>query len=91
MNLGLIDGFLEMITSGNTPMRIIFFGGVLLGSIFMMTLAKLFGVTTHVGDDTDLAGVLVIAGGLMLGFALSYSIVHVAGMIKQRRSERNRS
>lgn len=90
MNLGLIDGFLEMITSGNTPMRIIFFGGVLFGAIFMMTLAELFGVTTHVGDDTDLAGILVIGGGLMLGFALSYSIVHIAGVLRRRRTERNK-
>lgn len=88
MNLGLLDSFLEMITTGNTPIRIIFFGGVLFGFIFMMALAKLFGVTTHVGEDTDLAGALVIGAGLLLGFSLSYSVVHVAGKIRQRRMER---
>ncbi len=55
----------------------------------MMGLASVFGVSTHVGEETDLAGALVIGMSLLLGFALSYSIVHIANVLKRRRAMRD--
>ena len=88
MKQKLIDMLIDAITGGNRPIRIVFFGGALFGFIIMMVLAKVFGVNTHIGGDTDMTGAALITASLLVGFGISYSIVHFAEVSKGKRAAR---
>ena len=84
----LVDGFVDVITSGNRPFRILLFGGIFLALLIMNILARLFGVSTKIGGDIDLANFALIVISLFLGFGISYCIVHFAHASKQNRTGR---
>ena len=81
----LIDKFSDAVTVGNRPFRILLFGGIFLGLLLMNILAKIFNVNTKLGGDINLANVILITVSLLIGFLVSYSIVHFADANKRRR------
>ena len=81
----LIDKLVDVITEGNRPFRILFFGGVFLALIIMNVLAKIFGINTKIGGDINLANVILIIISLFIGFGISYSIIHFADANKRKR------
>ena len=83
----LIDKFVDVITAGNRPFRILFFGGVFLALIIMNILANIFGINTKIGGDINLANVILIMVSLLIGFGVSYSIMHFADASKRKRTE----
>ncbi len=89
-NLGqkIIDGFVDVITAGNRPFRILLFGGIFLALLIMNILAKLLGVRTDIGGDVELANVTLIVVSLFLGFGISYSIVYLSTASKRKREQR---
>ncbi len=88
MRQQLIDRFVDVITTGNRPFRILFFGGVFLGLLIMNILARLLGVNTSIGGDIDLANAALIILSLFMGFGISYSVVHFADASKRKRTQR---
>ena len=87
MKRRLTDKFVDVITTGNRPFRILFFGGVFLALLIMNILAKIFGVNTKIGGDINLANFVLITISLLVGFVISYSIVHFADASKRKRTE----
>ena len=83
-----IDGFVDVITAGNRPFRILLFGGIFLALLIMNILAKLLGVRTDIGGDVELANVALIVVSLFLGFGISYSIVYLSTASKRKREQR---
>lgn len=83
-----IDGFVDVITAGNRPFRILLFGGIFLALLIMNILAKLLGVRTDIGGDVELGNVILIVVSLFLGFGISYSIIHLADASKRKRDQR---
>ena len=83
-----IDGFVDVITAGNRPFRILLFGGIFLALLIMNILAKLLGVRTDIGGDVELGNVLLIVVSLFLGFGISYCIIHFADASKRKRDLR---
>ena len=84
----IIDGFVDVITAGNRPFRILLFGGIFLALLIMNILAKLLGVRTDIGGDVELANVTLIVVSLFLGFGISYTIVHLSTASKRKREQR---
>lgn len=86
----LIDRFVDVITAGNRPFRILFFGGVFLALLIMNILAKIFGINTKIGGDINLANFVLITISLLMGFGISYTIIHFADASKRKRTEGKR-
>ena len=86
----IINKLVDAITVGNRPFRILFFGGVFLALIIMNILANIFGINTKIGGDINLANVILIIISLLIGFGVSFSIVHFADASKRRRTEDKR-
>lgn len=81
----LIDKFVDVITTGTRPFRIIFFGGVFLALIIMNVLAMMLDINTKLGGDINLANIILIIVSMFAGFGVSYSIIHFAVASKQKR------
>ncbi len=86
----LTDKLVDIITAGNRPFRILFFGGVFLALLVMNIVAKMFGINTKIGGDINLANAILMIASLFIGFGISYSIVHFADASKRRRAEGKR-
>ena len=84
----IIDGFVDVITAGNRPFRILLFGGIFAGLLIMNILARILGVRTDIGGDVDLANAALIVVSLFLGFGISYSIVYFSDASKRKRDKR---
>ena len=85
MKRRLTDIFVDALTAGNRPLRILIFGGVLLAWLTMKILAKIFGVNTNIGGDVDLPNVILIIISLLIGFGAAYSLVSFLDTIKRQR------
>lgn len=83
----LIDKIADVITTGNRPFRILFFGGVFIALLVMNILAHVFDINTKIGGDINLENFILIIISLFIGFGVSYSIVHFADANKRRRTE----
>ena len=83
----IIDILIDVITYGNRPMRIFFFGGVFFALFTMLMLGQLLGVNTKIGGDVDLPNIVLMIASLFIGFGVSYSIVHFADAIKRKRNQ----
>jgi hypothetical protein len=53
----------------------------------MNILANIFGINTKIGGDINLANVILIMVSLLIGFGVSYSIMHFADASKRKRTE----
>ena len=84
----VIDKFVDVITAGTRPFRIIFFGGVFLALIIMNVLAMMLNINTKLGGDIDLANIVLIIVSMFAGFGISYSIIHFAVASKGKREYR---
>jgi len=78
--------FVDFITAGTRPFRILFFGGVFLALIIMNLLAITLGINTKLGGDINLANIILIIVSLFAGFGISYSVVHFADASKRKRN-----
>ena len=81
----LVDKLADIITVGNRPFRILFFGGVFLALLIMNILASVLGINTKIGGDINFANVMLIIISLFIGFGISYSIIHFADANKRKR------
>lgn len=90
MKRQLVDSFINAITSGNRPIRIFFFGGVFIAYFTMIILADIFGVNAAIGGNIDLSSAILMAISLLIGFGISYSIIHFADVIKRQHTENKR-
>ena len=75
----------DFITKGNRPFRILLFGGIFIALIIMNVLAKIFNVDTKIGGDINLANAILIIVSILIGFGLSYTIIHLADRSKRQR------
>ena len=82
----ILDLLIDVITYGNRPMRIFFFGGVFFALFALLLLGQLLGVKTKIGGDVDLPNILLMIASLFIGFGVSFSIVHFADAIKRKRN-----
>jgi len=85
MKRRLTDIFVDALTAGNRPIRILIFGGVFLAWLTLTLLAKIFGVDTNIGGDVDLPNVILIIVSVLIGFGAAYSIVNFLETIKRQR------
>lgn len=83
----LIDKFVDVITTGTRPFRILFFGGVFLALAIMNVLAIIFDVNTKLGGEINLANIILIIISMLAGFGISYSIIHFADASKRKRNQ----
>ncbi len=90
MKRQLKDKFVDAITSGNRPIRIFFFGGVFIAYFMMTILADILGVNMAIGRDIDLPSAVVMMVSLLIGFGISFSVIHFADAIKRQREEDER-
>ncbi len=80
-----INKFVDFLTTGTRPFRIIFFGGVFLALIIMNVLAMMLGINTKLGGDINLENIILIIISMFIGFGISYSIIHFAVASKEKR------
>ena len=90
MKRRLTDKFVDALTAGNRPIRIFFFGGVLLAYLFMTVLGKIFGLNTNLGGDINLPNIILMTISILIGFGVSYSAMDFLDNIKQQRTEDKR-
>lgn len=81
------DSFIDAITTGNRPIRIFFFGGVFIAYLVMKILSSILGIGMEIGGHIELPGAILMAVSLLIGFGISYSIIHFADVVKQRHTE----
>ncbi|MFK7817000.1 MAG: hypothetical protein AB8B92_11760 [Gammaproteobacteria bacterium] len=81
----LINKFVDFLTAGTRPFRIIFFGGVFLALIIMNVLAMMLDINTKLGGDINLENIILIIISMFIGFGISYSIIHFAVASKEKR------
>lgn len=81
----LINKFVDFLTNGTRPFRIIFFGGVFLALIIMNVLAMMLDINTKLGGDINLENIILIIISMFIGFGISYSIIHFAVASKEKR------
>ena len=78
----------NFITEGNRPIRIFLFGGLLFAAGIMVVISKLSGIDIDIGSDINkdltLANAILLIASFLLGYGISYSIVHIAAAIKSR-------
>jgi len=83
----LKDKLLDKLSVGNRPMRIFFFGGVLLAYFTMKILGKILGIETDTGGDVDLPNAILMTISILIGFSASYGIMRFLENIKRNSTE----
>lgn len=86
MSEKLVDKLVNVLAVGNRPLRIFFFGGVLLAYVIMKLSGKLLGIDSHSSGDIDLPNAIVMAVSILLGFAASYKIMRYLEIHKQQNT-----
>ena len=89
MSEKLLDKLVNVLSVGNRPLRIFFFGGVLLAYVIMKLSGKLLGIDSHSSGDIDLPNAIVMAVSILLGFAASYKIMRYLEINKRQNTEDN--
>jgi hypothetical protein len=87
MTRRLKDKLLDVLSAGNRPIRIFFFGGALLAYSSMKILGKILGVETDSSGDVDLPGVILMMISILIGFAASYGILRLLENNKRHSTE----
>ena len=67
---------IDALASGNRPIRIFLFGGIIVSYVVMQLLGRLLGVVTDIDDEFHLPAILLIAVSLLAGFGSSFSVVY---------------
>ena len=86
MSEKLVDKLVNVLAVGNRPLRIFFFGGVLLAYVIMKLTAKLLGIDSASNGDIDVPNAIVMAVSILLGFAASYKIMRYLEIHKQQNT-----
>lgn len=86
MSEKLVDKLVNVLSVGNRPLRIFFFGGVLLAYVIMKLTAKLLGIDSASSGDIDVPNAIVMAVSILLGFAASYKIMRYLEIHKQQNT-----
>ena len=89
MSEKLVDKLVNVLSVGNRPLRIFFFGGVLLAYVIMKLSGKLLGIDSHSSGDIDVPNAIVMAVSILLGFAASYKIMRYLEVNKRQNTEDN--
>ena len=89
MSEKLLDKLVNVLSVGNRPLRIFFFGGVLLAYVIMKLSGKLLGIDSHSSGDIDVPNAIVMAVSILLGFAASYKIMRYLEINKRQNTEDN--
>ena len=89
MSEKLSEKLVEMLSVGNRPLRIFFFGGVLLAYIIMKVAGKLIGLDANSGGDIDLPNAVLMAVSILSGFYVSYSIMRYLENNRRRKTDKH--
>lgn len=89
MSEKLVDKLVNVLSVGNRPLRIFFFGGVLLAYVIMKLSGKLLGIDSHSSGDIDVPNALLMVVSILLGFAASYKIMRYLEINKRQNTEDN--
>ena len=89
MSEKLLDKLVNVLSVGNRPLRIFFFGGVLLAYVIMKLSGKLLGIDSASNGDIDVPNAIIMAVSILLGFAASYKIMRYLEVNKRQNTEDN--
>ena len=81
------DFYIQAVTEGTRPVRILIFGGTIMALLTLMGLAKIFNIDIDIGRDIRLSHAILIVISILVGFSAAFGIVHYAELIKRRRDE----
>lgn len=87
MSEKLIDKLVDVLSVGNRPLRVFFFGGVLLAYVIMKLSGKLLGIDSYSSGDIDIPNAILMAVSILMGFAASYRIMRYLEINKQYNTE----
>lgn len=85
----LVDKLVDVLSVGNRPLRIFFFGGVVLAYVIMKLSAKLLGIDSQSSGDIDIPNAILMAVSILTGFASSYKIMRYLEINKRQNTEDN--
>jgi len=92
MTTKLLARFIEMLSMGNRPLRILLFGGIFFTWLIMMLLATLFGIETDIGGTVTVANIILIVISILAGFGTAFGIfLYLEGVQKRREDQDHRS
>ena len=89
MSEKLLDKLIDVLSVGNRPLRIFFFGGALLAYVIMKLSGKLMGIDSSSGGDIDVPNALLMVISILLGFVDSYKIMRYLEVNKRQNTEDN--
>ena len=85
------DRFIEFLSVGNRPIRILLFGGIFLAWLIMTLLARLFGIDTDISDDVGLANVILMIVSILTGFGVAlYVFSYLDNVRREREGDQSR-
>ena len=87
MSEKLIDKLIDVLSVGNRPIRIFFFGGVLLAYAIMKLSGKLMGIDSSSSGDIDVPNAILMAVSILMGFAASYKVMRYLEINKQQNTK----
>lgn len=85
MKRKLEDFYIQAVTEGTRPIRILIFGGTIMALLILMGLAKIFNIDIDIGKDIRFSHAILIVISILVGFSASFGIVHGAELLKRRR------
>lgn len=65
---------IAFLASGNRPLRILVFGGIILAWLIMKLLEKLLGIDADIDRGFDVAAAMLIICSILGGFGISIAI-----------------
>lgn len=69
-----MDKIIAFLASGNRPIRILVFGGILLAWLIMKLLETLLGIEADIDRGFDFAAALLIICSILGGFGISITV-----------------
>ncbi len=87
MSEKLVDKLVDVFSVGNRPLRIFFFGGVVLAYAIMKISGKLLGIESTSSGDIDLPNAVLMAVSILMGFAASYRTMQYLEKNRRQNTE----
>jgi len=79
--------WIDALASGNRPVRIFLFGGIITAYIFMLLVGRLLGIDTDINDEFDWAAIILMIASLLAGFSASFGVVQYVETHKTRTED----
>lgn len=78
---------IDALASGNRPIRIFVFGGIILAYLVMLLLGKLLDINVNIDDEFDWPGIFLMVVSLLIGFGVSFSVVQYVDTHKSETAD----